>query len=244
MIVVVPPHAAAGAGLERVGGERAAERQLHMGVHVDAAGDHVLPAGIDHLLGGRRGLGEEPRRADGGDLPVDQHVGGDGAGQGDDLPVQDQRVPSVSPSPGDDLVVGVGAPVTIERPPVSHLADLAEVEVPHDRLRLVRIADLADELAFGIDEVALAVEVVVAQGSIPTRLIAPTKYMFATAAAGCSSRQMYSLSPRCVALGLKTISAPFRPSTRQPSMTVVADVDADHADGRLETGYPPLPGAK
>jgi hypothetical protein len=41
--------------------------------------------------------------------------------------------------------------------------------------------------------------------------------MFATAAAGCSTRQMYSERPRLVADGLKTISAPLRPSARQPS---------------------------
>ena len=36
------PRRGARAGLERVGGERAAEGQLHVGVHVDAAGDDVL----------------------------------------------------------------------------------------------------------------------------------------------------------------------------------------------------------
>jgi OOP family OmpA-OmpF porin len=39
----------------------------------------------------------------------------------------------------------------------------------------------------------------------------------ATAAAGCSTRQMYSDNPRLVADGLNTISAPFKPSARQPS---------------------------
>ncbi len=41
--VVTPPQAAAdGAGLERVAGLGAAEGQLDVRVHVDAAGDHVL----------------------------------------------------------------------------------------------------------------------------------------------------------------------------------------------------------
>ena len=40
---------------------------------------------------------------------------------------------------------------------------------------------------------------------------------FATAWAGCSSFQRYSLSPATVAEGLKTISAPARPSSRAPS---------------------------
>ena len=53
------------AGLERVGGERAAERQLHVGVHVDPAGDHVLAGGVDHAVGallGRLRSGRARRR--------------------------------------------------------------------------------------------------------------------------------------------------------------------------------------
>ena len=48
MIVVVPPNAAARVPrLERVLGEGAAERQLHVGVDVDAAGDDVLAGRVD-----------------------------------------------------------------------------------------------------------------------------------------------------------------------------------------------------
>ena len=65
------------AGLERVGRGRAAERQLHVGVHVDAAGDHVLAGGVDRAHGrdaDRLGL---PGREHGRDrLAVDQHVAG------------------------------------------------------------------------------------------------------------------------------------------------------------------------
>ena len=53
--------------------------------------------------------------------------------------------------------------------------------------------------------------------STPGRLIAPTKYWLATACEGISSFQRYSLNPATVALGLKTISAPLRPSSRAPS---------------------------
>src|SRR5213075_238951 len=53
--------------------------------------------------------------------------------------------------------------------------------------------------------------------SCPARLIAPTKYPFATACAGCSNFQRYSDKPATVADGLKTISAPFSPSARAPS---------------------------
>ena len=52
---------------------------------------------------------------------------------------------------------------------------------------------------------------------MPTRLIAPTKYSLATAAAGCSRFQRYIDSPRLVADGLKTMRAPPRPRARQPS---------------------------
>src|SRR6478736_927533 len=63
---------------------------------------------------------------------------------------------------GDQVFVGVGAAVAVEGPAVADLLDLVEVEVAHDQLRLVGVADVADELALGVDEVALAVEVVVA----------------------------------------------------------------------------------
>ncbi len=45
------PRGGDGAGLEGVGGRGAAERQLHVGVGVDAAGDDVLPRRVDHLVG-------------------------------------------------------------------------------------------------------------------------------------------------------------------------------------------------
>ena len=66
-----------GAGLEGVHREGAAERHLHVGVHVDAAGQDVQPGGVDNLAGGRgpghRGLAARGReRAD--PLALDQHV--------------------------------------------------------------------------------------------------------------------------------------------------------------------------
>ena len=59
--------------------------------------------------------------------------------------------------------VGVGAAVAVEGPPVAHFGEEIHVEVAHDQLGFVAVADFADELAFGIDEVARAVEVVVAE---------------------------------------------------------------------------------
>src|SRR3990172_8452452 len=40
-----------GSGFEVVGRERAAEGQVHVRVHVDAAGDHILARGVDDLVG-------------------------------------------------------------------------------------------------------------------------------------------------------------------------------------------------
>ncbi len=70
---------------------------------------------------------------------------------------------------------------------------------------------------------------------MPVRLIAPMKYSFATALAGCSSFHRYDERPRDVADGLKTIFAPARPSARQlREVPVVTDVDADPADRGVE----------
>src|SRR5919198_274057 len=66
-------------------------------------------------------------------------------------------------SASDDRVVGIRPAVPVERPAVAHRADLVQVQVAHDQLRLVRVAHLAHELSLGVDEVALPVEVVVAQ---------------------------------------------------------------------------------
>src|SRR4051794_2092162 len=60
------------------------------------------------------------------------------------------------------LSVRVGPAVAVEGPAVAHRLDEVHVEVAHDQLRLVGVADVADELALRIHEVALSVEVVVA----------------------------------------------------------------------------------
>jgi hypothetical protein len=76
--------------LERVGCERATEGQLHVGVHVDAAGDHVLASGVDGAVGAdARGLA---RRVHGGDgLAVDEHIVGHRPARPDDGPAGDER---------------------------------------------------------------------------------------------------------------------------------------------------------
>jgi len=79
------------AGLERVGGEGAAERQLHVGVGVDAAGDDVLVRGVDDAVGvdaHRRGLagGEDADDR----LVVDQDVALGPPGRRNDRAVLDE----------------------------------------------------------------------------------------------------------------------------------------------------------
>src|SRR6266545_2921605 len=63
--------------------------------------------------------------------------------------------------------------------------------------------------------------------------MAPIKYPFATACAGCSIRHRYSESPATVAEGLKTISAP-----------VIADIDANARESRLKSGVTKIPRPK
>ena len=49
MLVVPPASAGRGAAEEVVARHRAHEGQLHVGVRVDAAGHHVLAAGVEHV---------------------------------------------------------------------------------------------------------------------------------------------------------------------------------------------------
>ncbi len=78
------PGGGAGAGLEGVGGEGAAEGQLHVGVGVDAAGDDVLSGGVDRAVCCEGFGGGCPRGCEGGDAAVlDQDVGVDLVGCGD-----------------------------------------------------------------------------------------------------------------------------------------------------------------
>src|SRR6266550_7848001 len=62
----------------------------------------------------------------------------------------------------DEVVVRVGPAVAVELPRLADLGDLVEVHVPDDQLLVMGRAQVADELSARIDEVALAVEVVVA----------------------------------------------------------------------------------
>src|SRR5688572_19227113 len=63
----------------------------------------------------------------------------------------------------DEIAVGVRPAVSIELPGVADLLDPLEIEVAHDQLLVVRRGDVTDELAARIDEVALPVEIVVAE---------------------------------------------------------------------------------
>src|SRR5215218_4819311 len=62
-----------------------------------------------------------------------------------------------------EVVVLVGPPVAVELPGLADLRDEVEVHVPDDQLLLVRAPDPADELATRVHEVALPVEIVLAE---------------------------------------------------------------------------------
>ena len=62
----------------------------------------------------------------------------------------------------DEVVVRVRPAIAVELPRLADLGDLVEVHVADDQLLVVGRAEIADELAARVDEVALAVEVVVA----------------------------------------------------------------------------------
>jgi hypothetical protein len=91
-----------GAAVEIVARHRAHERQLHVGVRVDAAGHHVLPAGVDHLAAG--GIEIE---ADLCDHAVDaKHIGAPGEFGIDDGAAADQGAGSAGHVHGWSLQAG------------------------------------------------------------------------------------------------------------------------------------------
>ena len=90
------PRSSVATGLEGVAGKRAAEGQLHVRVHIDATGDHVLPRSIDDL--GHALFGEVTGRTNCGDRAVgNEHVLSDGARRGDDEAVLDESRGHVIP---------------------------------------------------------------------------------------------------------------------------------------------------
>src|SRR6266550_3293565 len=72
-------------------------------------------------------------------------------------------LPPIDASGTDEVLVGIGASVAVELPELAHLRDLVHVEVPDEELFLVRVAHIAHELAAGIHEVGLPVEVVLTE---------------------------------------------------------------------------------
>src|SRR3954468_11441789 len=138
--------------------------------------------------------------------------------------------------PLHQLVVGVGPAVPVEGPAITYQFDLVDVEVAHDELRLVRVAHVADELTFGVHEVALPVEVVVAErldahavdgadvvhvGDGSGRLLDAPDVL--AEAAMCGRRVEHDLG---------AVQAKGPPTLGE--VAVVADVDANLADRRLE----------
>src|SRR5256714_868138 len=133
--------------------------------------------------------------------------------------------------------IGVRAAVAEELPRLADLLDLVEIHIAHEQFLVVGAAELADELAARVDEVALPVEVVVADVLLDPHpvdrphevtvrdrvadLLDPPQVL-GQAAARRARDEHY----------LRAVQAE-RPGTLG-EVTVVADVDADLADGGLE----------
>src|SRR5512144_2935814 len=153
---------------------------------------------------------------------------------------------SIGPSPrgrrsaSDDRLVRVRPAVAVERPPVADLADLAQVELADDQLRLVRVAHVADELALRVDEVALPVEVVVVEGLDPHAVDRPHVVHVRDRGGGLLEPPdvlaQAAVRGRGVEHDLSAVQAEDPPALRE--VTVVADVHADLADRGLEHRVP------
>src|SRR5215217_7907124 len=140
-----------------------------------------------------------------------------------------------------EVAVGVRPAIAVERPTVADRLDHVHVEVPNDQLRLVGVADVADELALRIHEVALTVEVVVADVGLDAdavdrpdvvhvrhrrgRLLDAPDVLRQAAAGG-----------RRVEHDLGAVEPERPPALGE--VAVVADVDADLADGGVEHRVP------
>jgi hypothetical protein len=106
--------------------------------------------------------------------------------------------------------------VAVELPVSADLGRSGRGQVADDQLLVVGVADVADELAARVDEVALAVEVVVAE-----LLDADPVDRADEVAVGDRVRRLLELPqvldrPATVADGLKTISAPFSRAPARP----------------------------
>jgi len=129
-------------------------------------------------------------------------------------------------------------------PNVADFADHVEVQVGDDDGVLFAGA-FGDDLSRGIGEITLSIEFAKFPGlSVPTRLIGPRRICWPPPRRVVRASTSIA-EAATVALGLKTISAPLRPSSRRlREMAVIANIDADFADGSLEHGVTRLPGLK
>src|SRR5919106_5307575 len=138
--------------------------------------------------------------------------------------------------------VGLRAAVAVERPELADLVDHVEVELAHDELLVTVAGGPADDLAPGVDEVAGAVEVVVA-----VLLDADPVDSGDEVLVGHGCRRLLELPQvgRQPAAGGRRVvdklgagQAECPPTLRE--VAVIADVDADPADRRVENR--PAPG--
>src|SRR3954447_7384118 len=138
--------------------------------------------------------------------------------------------------PLDQLVVGVGPAVPVESPPVTHQLDLVEVEIAYDELRLVGVADIADELTLRVDEVALPIEVVVAERLDPDTVDRADVVHVGDGGGGLLDAPDVlaeaAVRGRGVEHDLGAVQAERPPAFGE--VAVVADVHADLADCGLE----------
>src|SRR5262249_51413910 len=137
--------------------------------------------------------------------------------------------------------------IPVELPGLADLGDHVEIHVADDQLLVVRRADRADELAARVAEVALAVEVVVADLLFdPDPVDGPDEVAVGAGVADLlDAPQVFGQATRRRRWDehhLGTVQAQRAGALRE--VAVVADVHADLADRGLEDGIAHVPRAE
>src|SRR6266536_3765496 len=145
----------------------------------------------------------------------------------------------------DQVFVHVRPPVTEELPRLADLLDLVEVHVPDEELLFVRVPQRSDELAARVAEVALPVEIVVADvGFDADPVDGPNEVAVGHRVADLlDAPEVFAQSARRRARDehhLRAVEAQGAGALRE--MAVVADIHADLAHRRLEDGIAQVAG--